>query len=163
MKVVPIHLVIALSPNTLAKGYNQPMCGGVKFKHDSKEMTVYFPNPKAVLPVRMKTGEPSLITWGRRKEEQGALPAGGWARHESVLKGVWDKYFPKPVLITVDQFMEKDKQGTSHWYPLTTATYIQGLIANDRDEQRVYVVTITPEDEDHEEIHDRWPRIVNAL
>jgi len=86
------------------------MCGGVKFKHVNKEMTVYFPNPKAALPIRLKSGDYSLIKWGRRKGEQGVLPPGGWARHESVLKGIWDKYFPKPVLITVDQFMEKDKQ-----------------------------------------------------
>lgn len=139
------------------------MCGGVKFKHEGKELVVYFPNPKAVLPVRLKSAEHSLIRWGRRKEEQGALPAGGWARHESVLKGVWDKYFPKPVLISVDQFMEKDRAGKSHWYPLTQSSYIQGLIANDRHEQRVYVVTIAPEDDENEAVHDRWPRIVNAL
>ncbi len=67
------------------------------------------------------------------------LPPDGWARHESVKKGVWDKYFPKPVLITVDQFMEKDKAGKSRWYPLVTGSYIQGLVASGRDEQRVYV------------------------
>ena len=139
------------------------MCGGVKFKHDNKELTVYFPNPKAVLPVRLKSGDVSLVKWGRRKEQHGALPPGGWARHESVIKGIWDKYFPKPVLITVDQFMEKDKQGNSHWYMLAGSTYIQGLIANDRDEQRVYVVTISPENDENESIHDRWSRIVNAL
>jgi len=138
------------------------MCGGVKFKHNNKEITVYFPNPKTVLPIRLKSGEHSLIKWSRRKEEQGALPPGGWARHESVSKGVWDKYFPKPVLITVDRFMEKNKKGKSHWYPLTGSTYIQGLIASDKDEQRVYVVTLESDDK-HEEIHDRWPRIVNAL
>ena len=59
--------------------------------------------------------------------------------------------------------MEKDKAGKSHWYPLTEGSYIQGLVANDRDQQRVYVVTITPEDPDQYDIHDRWPRIVNAL
>ena len=91
------------------------------------------------------------------------LPPGSWARHESVLKGVWDKYFPKPVLISVDRFMEKDSQGKSHWYPLTPSTYLQGLIAGDEDEQRVYVVTISTENSEHEDIHDRWPRIVNAL
>jgi len=139
------------------------MCGGVKFKYESKELTVYFPNPKAVLPVRLKSRDITLIKWGRRKEEQGSLPPGGWARHDSVLKGVWDKYFPKPVLITVDQFMEKDKQRKSHWYPLTAGTYIQGLVANYKDEQRVYVVTITPEDPDECDIHDRWPRLVNSM
>jgi hypothetical protein len=30
------------------------MCGGVKFKHEGKILTVYFPNPKAVLPVALK-------------------------------------------------------------------------------------------------------------
>jgi len=138
------------------------MCGGVIFKHENKDVTVYFPSPEAVLPVRLKSGDHCQVKWGRRKEEQGVFPPGGWARHESVLMGVWDRYFPRPVLIMVDQFMEKDKDGTSHWYPLSRSTYIQGLIAHDRDERRVYVVTIDSENE-HEAIHDRWPRIVNAL
>jgi len=136
------------------------MCGGVKFKHDNKELTVYFPSPKAVLPVRWKSKHHTLIKWGRWHEEEGVLPPGGWARHDSVLKGIWDKYFPKPVLITVDQFMEKDKAGKSHWYPVVAGSYIQGLIASDKDEQRVYVVTITPTLEGQTNIHDRWPRIV---
>ena len=78
------------------------MCGGVKSKHDNKALTVYFPNPKAVLPVRLKSRNHTMVKWGRRKEEEGMLPSGGWARHDSVLKGIWDKYFPKPVLITAD-------------------------------------------------------------
>jgi len=53
------------------------MCGGVKFKHDNKELTVYFPSPKAVLPVRLKSKHHTLIKWGRQHEEEGALPPGG--------------------------------------------------------------------------------------
>jgi len=150
-------------PQKDSMGYNLHMCGGVKFHHDNTELTVYFPNPAAVLPVRMKSGNHALIRWGRRNDEPGVLPSGGWARHDFVLNGIWDKYFPRPVLITADQFMEKDKQGKSHWYPLTAATYIQGLVANDGDEQRIYVVTITTDAGDYEDIHERWPRIVSAL
>ena len=65
------------------------MCGGVKFKHDNKELTVYFPNAKAVLPARLKNHDHTMIKRRRRKDEQGVLPPVGWARHESVLKGVW--------------------------------------------------------------------------
>jgi hypothetical protein len=139
------------------------MCGAIKFHHGNTEMTVYFPNPTAALPVRLKSGGHGLIRWGRRNDEPGMLPAGGWARYDSVLDGAWDKYFPKPVLITAGQFMEKDRQGKSHWYTLAAATYIQGLIARDGDEQRIYVVTIDTDNGDHEDIHECWPRIVNAL
>ena len=136
------------------------MCGGVKYFHEGQEWTVYFPNPKAKLPVRLKNGEHQLITWGRRREEPGKLPKGGWARHESVKKGVWDKYFPNPVLIDVTDFMEKDRKQYSHWYPVVKGQAIQGLLATDGEETRVYVVTITPKLEEQEIIHDRWPRIV---
>ena len=136
------------------------MCGGVKYTYDNKEWTVYFPNPKAVLPVRQKDGVHQLITWGRRREEPGNLPKGGWARHESVLNGVWDKYFPTPVLIDVSNFMEKDYKKNSHWYQVVKGQAIQGLLARDGDEIRVYVVTVTPESDEQEQIHDRWPRIV---
>jgi len=43
----------------------------------------------------------------------------------------------------------------SHWYDLTKGQWLQGLIARDQQEQRVYVVTVTPELEDA--VHDRWP------
>lgn len=56
--------------------------------------------------------------------------------------------------------MEKDIQGTSHWFDITKGQFIQGLIARDKYEQRVYVVTITPEFEDA--VHHRWPRILSG-
>ncbi len=68
------------------------MCGGVKFKHDGKILTVYFPSPKAVLPVALKQGGHELVMWGRRKEEPGKLPAGGWARLDSIKASGTDSY-----------------------------------------------------------------------
>lgn len=138
------------------------MCGGVQFMHEGKPLKVYFPSPKAVLPVTLKSGGHELLPWGRREGETGVLPVGGWARHESVLKGKWDRFFPKPVRIVVESFMEKDTQGHSHWYPMSAGCAIQGLVARDGDEQRVYVVTITPTLPDQLAVHARWPRIIQV-
>ena len=136
------------------------MCGGVYYTIDGQDVRVYFPNPKAVLPVRMKNKKIELLPWGRRKEQAGILPLGGWARLDSIYAGRWDKWFPKPVKLPVKSFMEKDLEGQSHWFDLTKGQSIQGLIARDKYEQRIYVVTITPELEDA--VHNRWPRIINV-
>ena len=138
------------------------MCGGVRLQCDGKELSIYFPNPKAMLPVRLKSGNNLLIPWGRRREETGSLPQTGWARLDSIKAGKWDRLSPRPVKILVDAFMEKDQRGTSHWYPLPPGDFIQGLIANWKDEQRVYVVTVSPNLGEEAAIHDRWPRILPA-
>ena len=136
------------------------MCGGVQYSVQGKTINIYFPNPKAQLPVRMKDQSIELMPWGRRKNESGHLPPGGWARHESVLKGTWDKYQPVPVKIQVNSFMEKDLNKVSHWFDLEEDQFIQGLLAQWDDEYRVYVVTISPPMDDP--VHNRWPRIIKG-
>lgn len=136
------------------------MCGGVYYINEGNESRIYFPNPKAVLPVVAKDKSIELLPWGRRKEQKGHLPLGGWARLDSIYAGRWDKWFPIPVKLPIKQFMEKDIQGNSHWFDITKGQFIQGLIARDKYEQRVYVVTITPELEDA--VHERWPRILSG-
>ena len=135
------------------------MCGGVHFQHGDDFMRMYFPNPKAVMPVLQKDGTQILVPWGRRQEQAGKLPLGGWARLESIYGGVWDRYFARPVKIPVLSFMEKDFEGRAHWYDLQSGQYIQGLIARHGNECRLYVVTLEPELEDAQ-IHNRWPRVV---
>ncbi len=136
------------------------MCGGVKYKHEGEIITTYFPNPKAALPVIVKTGGHELLPWGRREEQPGALPPGGWARLDSVQSGKWERYHPVPVRLDVESFMEKDHAGKSHWYRLETGQWIQGLIATRDAERRVYVVTIVPTEDAQRAIHNRWPRLV---
>ncbi len=135
------------------------MCGGVYYECLELVTRVYFPNPTAQLPVRKKDGRIALLPWGRRKEQPGALPLGGWARLDSIHAGRWDKWFPIPVRLPIASFMEKDVEGSSHWYDLTKGKYIQGLIARNGQEQRVYIVTIQPEMADA--VHQRWPRIIS--
>lgn len=135
------------------------MCGGVYYLIDGQEVRTYFPNPKAQLPVKMRDGNIELVPWGRRKNQVGKLPPGGWARLDSIYGGRWDRFFPTPVKLIISQFMEKDIEGQSHWYDLTPGKWVQGLVAHWDSERRVYVVTITPEHEDA--VHERWPRIMS--
>ncbi len=137
------------------------MCGGVYYANNQGEdIRVYFPNPKAVLPIKVKQRGNRLVPWGRRKEQAGSLPLGGWARLDSIYSGRWDRWFPLAVKIPVKAFMEKDIMGQSHWFDLPKGKWIQGLVARESCEQRVYVVTIEPEMEDA--VHERWPRIISG-
>lgn len=136
------------------------MCDGVYYAANGQDIRVYFPNPKAQLPVTTRGGGTSLLAWGRRHEQAGNLPLGGWARLDGIYAGHWDRWFPVPVKIPVKSFLEKDLEGRSHWYDLTRGQWIQGLVARDRHERRIYVVTIEPELA--EAIHARWPRIMSG-
>lgn len=136
------------------------MCGGVLYQYKGQDVRTFFPNPRATLPVKTRSGEIQLLPWGRRQNQIGKLPLGGWARLESVYAGRWDRWFPKPVKLQVAGFMEKDIEGQSHWYELTRGQWIQGLVARIQHEQRIYVVTIEPEREDA--VHERWPRILSG-
>jgi len=126
----------------------------------NKAWTVYFPSPKAALPVIMKSGEIEWITWGKRKEEPVSyFPNGGWARLDSIKEGKWHRYHPIPVLLPVNAFMEKDAEKVSHWFDLKSGEVLQGLLTVYENSARVYVVTTeTPAEFDY--IHDRWPRII---
>ncbi len=135
------------------------MCGGVFYLDEGQETRVYFPNPKACLPVKRNNNEIALLPWGRRKEQNGKLPMGGWARLDSIYAGRWDRWFARPVKLPITSFMEKDIEGNSHWFDITEGKWIQGLVARAGYEQRVYVVTIVPEMADA--IHERWPRILS--
>ncbi len=136
------------------------MCGGVEFTHKGRDYRLYFPNPRAVLPVSTRNGDVRLLPWGRRIHQVGQLPRGGWARLDSIYAGRWDRFFPVPVKIPIHRFMEKNLEGESKWYEIPGGQWIQGMVANERHEQRVYIVTIEPEIEDAD--HDRWPRICAA-
>ncbi len=136
------------------------MCGGVYYSINGEDTRLYFPNPVAQLPVRTRTGDTSLLAWGRRSEQAGKLPLGGWARLDSIYTGRWDRWFPVPVKIPLKSFMEKDLEGHSHWYDLTRGQWVQGLVARYQYERRLDVVTVTPELEDA--VHDRWPRIMSG-
>lgn len=137
------------------------MCGGIKYTDKQlKTWTVYFPSPKAALPVIKKDGEIEWVTWGKRKEETVPyFPNGGWARLDSIKEGKWQRFHPIPVLLPLNAFMEKDHDKVSHWFNMKPDEVIQGLLTVHDDAARVYVVT-TDTPPEYSYIHDRWPRVI---
>ena len=140
------------------------MCGGIKYTdQQNKAWTVYFPSPKAALPVIKKSGDIEWVTWGKRKEEnEPYFPNGGWARLDSIKAGKWERFHPTPVMIPVQSFMEKDSEKVSHWFDMKLDEVIQGLVTIHNDIARVYVVT-TDTPSEFSFIHDRWPRIIQII
>lgn len=140
------------------------MCGGVEAREADRIWRIYFPNPKAALPVLDENGQLEWITWGRRKGEPGNGPQGGWARADTIARGGWAKYRPILALALVQRFMEKegtaDSKGkrASHWFDVPTRDALECLIHDDGGRRRAYIVTTTPPAE-YQWIHDRWPQM----
>lgn len=95
------------------------MCGGIevagRYTESDKPVKVYFPNPKAALSVLQANGSVEWVAWGRRQEQDGHLPATGWARVDSISADKWASFHPRDVRIVAEHFMEKDPAGVSHW------------------------------------------------
>jgi len=131
------------------------MCGGIKYQ----DQQIYFPKSDARLPVLLRHGGVTWITWGSHTTaDSSRFPNGGWARLDSIKLGKWKPWHPRPVLIPADSFMEKDHDKNSHWIDLAPCMAIQALLAERNNEQRVYVVTEDAPIE-YNWIHDRWPRL----
>jgi hypothetical protein len=137
------------------------MSEAVIVHYQNKLQTVFFNQPKAILPVKLKNGDCKWVTWGRREHENSEMPLGGWARLTRIKNNKdqrWNMYSPMPVQIPVEKFMEKDFEGKSCWYEVTKGKCIQGLLARHENEFRIYIVTVDPEDLTN--CHYRWPHIV---
>lgn len=64
------------------------MCLGVEAREADRVWRIYFPNPKAAIPVLLDdSGQLDWIPWGMRKEQPGAAPswAQGKAQHGTAL------------------------------------------------------------------------------
>lgn len=139
------------------------MCGGVeisgRYTRTGEQLKIYFPNPRAALPVLAGESQEVLwVPWGRRREQPGKGPQGGWARLSSVEEGRWEKYGPARVRIPATRFMEKDEAKVSHWFDLEDGQSIEALVIGEDEQQRVYVIT-TEAPEEQAWVHDRWPLI----
>ncbi len=146
------------------------MCGGLEFlKRKSEEgslgllppdfeiIRVTFPNPKAAL--RVDSDKDLWLPWGRRKEEAGDWPEGGWARAESLTKAYWTRWEPELMTLFPSRWMEKDRGGKSHWFELESGLGIACLSLQAAPGRPLYVVTVAAPP-DFLDIHDRMPRIV---
>ncbi|MBB2496482.1 hypothetical protein [Aquipseudomonas ullengensis] len=127
-----------------------------------KVWKIYFPNPKAVIPVLLEEGgQLDWITWGRRKEQPGSGPQGGWAQPSTLKAGDWARYSPRRGFVMVQRFMEKEgkfgeKNRQSHWLNVPDGYALECLVLGEGDARQAYIGT-TGAPEEHKWIHDRWP------
>ena len=136
----------------------RPLVGGLGLIEAEEEtVRVLFPNPKAALLVDEAADH--WLPWGRRSEQPGDWPEGGWARAESLDKAFWTRWDPVEVLLRPARWMEKDPARRSHWFDLRGALRaIQLLKAPGTP---LYVVTV-PAPPDFLAIHPRMPEIVQG-
>ncbi len=136
------------------------LCHGVSYREADDTVRVYFNADQAALPVKMRSGRHSQLPWGGKAEDPGSLPFGGWASLESIHAGRWEAWRPRPVKIAASGYVQKDAEGESHYFELETGANLQGLMAEDREQQVIYLVTIqSPKAYRH--ISPRWPRLVS--
>jgi len=135
------------------------MCGGLEFQKRSGEpVRVLFPNPKAAMLTNPAMN--TWLPWGRRREEPGAWPEGGWARYESVNKGYWKRWGSERVLVWPTRWMEKDRQRRSQWFDLPPGHALVCLRLAKAPGTPLYVVTSEADGDYLTDIHDRIPKLM---
>lgn len=135
------------------------MCIAVEFEFEENNYICRFDDLNPTLPLLRKNGVIQLFSWGRSEERIGNLPLGSWVTEEAIGQDKWQKYNAKLVRIWVKKFAEKDVYGHTRWHELTKGQFILGLLARDKNEERVYVTIITPQG--HNPNYNRWPRILS--
>lgn len=149
------------SLTVIDKQFETNMPQAVTFHYLGKPYTVYFSQPRAMLPVKFAREQTRVVSWGRRLNENSEMPLGGWAMLPAIYKGRWNQYSPKPVRLLVEKFMVMDYENHPHWYEVVSGQWIQGLLAHYEQEYRVYIVTFIPERLDL--YFHYWPRIMFNL
>lgn len=135
------------------------MSWAIRFFHDGRELVSRFPSGRAVLPVSTRRGAQVVLgRWGRRPGESGVLPLGGWAHRTHLQSDVWAAYAPRPALLPVYGFAERDVTGRERWFKVSRGSYLQGCVARAERECRIYVVTLDCAPDEME--FERWPRLV---
>lgn len=153
------------------------MCGGMEFRKRAhrlepgelfeairgsgagvQELRVFFPNPKAAL--LLDSEQDLWLPWGRRKDQPGHWPEGGWARQESLSKPFWQRWRPSEVVVHPLRWMEKDPGRVSHWFELPAHQGILCLRLDGAPGTPLYVVTVPATGAYLAEIHTRIPLIV---
>lgn len=137
------------------------MCSGVFYSYQTKNIITYFTDPTAQLPAIAKNNKVVLLPWGRRKKQLGQLPLGGWIQYDTLNNGQWDEYFPKLVQLPILKFMQADIEEVCQWFDVTAGQFIQGVVMQHNNEQRAYIVVMTPSNRDA--IYERWPKLMSAI
>lgn len=95
------------------------MCGGIEAREGDKIWKIYFPNPKAAIPVLLEDSD--HLDWIHG-------PQCGWARQESIEQGNWAKYHPRRGSILRSGLWRKGARSMQRASALHTgSTYLQAM------------------------------------
>jgi len=131
------------------------MCEKVIYYHHEKSLTAAFNKPQAKLPVLLRNGKNLLLPWGNnRKRDKEQFPLGACVRLKDIHSGNYDWHFPKPVRLNLKFFFIRDNKGIGKWFELPTYKWVQGMLINEKDDMRVYIVTISENC-----TYPNWPRV----
>lgn len=136
------------------------MCLALCHPADKRIIITHFTDINARVPIKTEANLQHFLTWGRRLNEKGQLPLGGWISQALKQKKLFNQYFPKYVKIMASKFMDADVEGRCRWFDVTDGHYLQGVVLREKEERRVYIMTITPEKSDTHFI--RWPLIISS-
>jgi len=104
-----------------------------------KNRTILFDNKRAKLPIILKK-KCYLVPWGRRENEEGALPAMPYIADDLLKIGLFEGFKQQLVPILADTYKTEDNRGYLVPDVVQPGQFIQGLMLELNDEKRVYVV-----------------------
>ncbi len=131
------------------------MCSGIEFD----DQLHLWQDPAVQLPVLRRDGSVQWLPWGGRHGIETRFFQGPCARLESLRAGKWQRFSPRPVKIPLTRYMERDARGRPYWVKVRPGQYLQGVLATQAGEQRVYVVT-TESPAAFRHVQERWPRVI---
>lgn len=104
-----------------------------------KNKLILFDNSRAKLPIMLKN-KCYYVPWGRRKNEEGALPTMPYIADDLLKTGVFEGFKQQLVPILADTYKTEDNRGYLVPDVLQPGQFIQGLMLELNNEKRVYVV-----------------------
>lgn len=131
---------------------------GVIFHQGGQQRKVSFKQLSACLPYFDRANQVRYVAWGRRWQEPGQLPTGSHILLDDLEKGEWEDYFIRLVQLPILSFEIITIEGYPRWVTLTAGQCLQGVLVEQAQEKRIYILTITPKRIDKR--FERWPRII---
>lgn len=94
---------------------------------------------------------------GRRPRQAEKITFGGCAYLDAIHGGGPDRYKTRGARLWVKCFAEQDVEGKVHLHDLTIGKWVAGMMAQEGEGRRMYVVTLRPALA--ESPYERWPYI----
>lgn len=120
------------------------MCDAVRFYVNGQQQTVYFSDPEPVLPVLLKSGRISLVSWAGKKHKNASFPDMPAALVDTIKAGEWETFQPLSVKLPVVAYMQINDDQKHYWFDVEDLDRygLRGMIArHTKGFHGIYIVT----------------------